>query len=93
MEIIIAVAVVLFFIYINSPIKAIGTSTVLTDGKEHYIFVRWNWYAVNGLTRNGDVVLIRIKLLKGKCYEILSGEFYDDSNLYKRLDGWGIRPY
>lgn len=79
-----------------------GADGIITSGDlilinkesgEEYFFVRWNWYAVHGMTRNGDVVVKRIKRLHGNFFKEMSGEFHDHSELYINLEGEGIKPY
>jgi len=70
---------------------------VLTDGKDEFLYVRWNSYCVNGMTGlKNDVWVKRIERRFWGFYKNASGEFNDESGRYHIVEGenagMGIRP-
>lgn len=92
--IIVIIGLVLFIALVNNPYVLYNQNELLTDGTDFYIFVRWNWYCVNGMTgHNNDVYVQRVKVHNKYFAEPLSGEFGDNSDRYKLVScGKGIRP-
>jgi hypothetical protein len=62
------------------------------NDKKPYLFIRWNFFAINGYANPKRDILLKRLENRGKYYKEASDEFYDDSFLYENVKGEGIRP-